>query len=71
MFEAAGLLGNSGPLIPVRVKELFRDLLIEMKGFKYLIIMKILLLFITVYFNSTAKTVINLKINLFRKFYIE
>ena len=50
-------------------KDLFRDLLIEMKGFKYQIAIKVLLSkqnengdkeFITVYFNSTAKTVINL-----------
>ena len=51
------------------IKDLFRDLLIEMKGFKYQIAIKVLLSkqnengdkeFITVYFNSTAKTVINL-----------
>ena len=50
-------------------KDFFRDLLIEMKGFKYQITMKVLLSkqkenadreFTTVYFNSTAKTVINL-----------
>ena len=51
------------------IKDLFRDLLIEMKGFKYQITMKVLLSkqkenddreFTTVYFNSTAKRVINL-----------
>ena len=51
------------------IKDLFRDLLIEMKGFKYQIAIKVLLSkqnengdkeFITVHFNSTAKTVINL-----------
>ena len=51
------------------IKDLFRDLLIEMKGFKYQIAIKVSLSkqnengdheFITVYFNSTAKTVINL-----------
>ena len=51
------------------IKDLFRDLLIEMKGYKYQIAIKVLLSkqnengdkeFITVYFNSTAKTVINL-----------
>ena len=51
------------------IKDLFRDLLIEMKAFKYQIAIKVLLSkqnengdkeFITVYFNSTAKTVINL-----------
>ena len=51
------------------IKDLFRDLLIEMKGFKYQITMKVLLSkqkenddreFTTVSFNSTAKRVINL-----------
>ena len=51
------------------IKDFFRNLLIEVKGFKYEIRMKVLLNkekengdreFITVYFNSTAKTVINL-----------
>ena len=51
------------------LKDLFRDLLIEMKAFKYQITMKVLQSkqkenggreFITVYFNSTAKKVINL-----------
>ena len=51
------------------IKDVFRDLLIEMKGFKYQITIKVLLNkqkengdreFTTVYFNSTAKTVINL-----------
>ena len=51
------------------IKDLFRDLLIEMKGFKYQITMKVLLSkqkengereFTTVYSNSIAKAVINL-----------
>ena len=51
------------------IKDLFRDLLIEMKSFKYQITMKVLLSkqkensdreFTTNYFNSTAKTVITL-----------
>ena len=51
------------------MKDLLRDLLKEMKGFKYQITMKVLLSklkengdreFTTVYFNSTAKTVIDL-----------
>ena len=51
------------------IKDLVKDLLIEMKGFKYQITGKVLLSrqkengdrgFTTVYFNSTAKTVTNL-----------
>ena len=51
------------------IKDLFRDLLNEMNGFKYQITLKVLLTkqrqngeteFSTVYFNSTAKTVINI-----------
>ena len=51
------------------IKDLFRELLIEMKGFKYQTTLKVLLRkqkengdreFTTVYFNSTAKTVINI-----------
>ena len=50
------------------MKYLFRDLLIEMKGFKYQVKRKVLLSkqnqnwdteFTTVYFNSSTKTVIN------------
>ena len=50
------------------IKDLFRDLLVEMKGYEYQIILKVLLSkqkvdgsieYSTVYFNSTAKTVIN------------
>ena len=53
------------------IKDLFKDLLIEMKGFKYQITLKVLLSkqkqsgdteFSTVYFNFTAKTVINTNI---------
>ena len=66
------------------IKDLFRDLLIEMKSFKYQISIKVLLSkqkenadrkYTTIYFNSTAKTVINLNNyglnNLFNKFYID
>ena len=51
------------------IENLFRDLLIEMKGFKYQIELKVLLRkqkengdkeVTTVHFNSTAKSVINL-----------
>ena len=51
------------------IKDFFRDSLIEMKGFKYQITMKVFLSkekehgdreFTTVYFNFTAKEVINL-----------
>ena len=65
MNDPLALLEASKPVI----KNLFRDLLIEMKGFKYQITLKVLLSkqkengdteFTTVYFNSTAKTVINL-----------
>ena len=65
------------------VKDLFRDLLDESKGFKYQIILKALLIkqkgngdieSAHVYFNSITKTAINLNIcliNFFKKFYIE
>ena len=51
------------------IKDLLREFLIEMKGFKYQITMKVYLSkqkengdreFATVYFNSAAKTVVNL-----------
>ena len=50
------------------IKVLFRDLLIEMKGFKYQMTLKVLLSkqktedidFLAVYFNSVAKRLINL-----------
>ena len=73
MNDAVVQLDASRPVI----KDLFRDLLIEMKGFKYQITLKILLSkqnrnggweFITVYFNSAAKTVINLKYGLDKSF---
>ena len=62
------------PLVPLEaskpvIKDLIRDLLIEMRGFKDQITVKDLLSkqkqnedkeYSTVYFNSTAKTVINL-----------
>ena len=53
-------------IIPI-IKDLFRDLLAEIKGFKYQIILKVLLSkykenvereFAPVYFNSTTKIVI-------------
>ena len=53
-----------------RIKELFKDLLAEIKGFKYQITLKVLLSkykenaereFAPVYFNSTTKTVMVLK----------
>ena len=55
-----------------RIKDLFKDLLNEMKGFKYEITVKVLLSkdkrnegieYSSVYFNSTTKTVINSEIN--------
>ena len=58
-------------------KDLFRDLLIEMKGFKHQITRKVLLRkqkgnddreFTTVYFNFTAKTVIVSKYSLDKSF---
>ena len=59
------------------IKDLFKDLLDEIKGFKYQIIVKVLLKkrkqnrgieFAPVYFNSTAKIVINSKYNLDKSF---
>ena len=53
-------------IIPI-IKDLFKDLLAEIKGFKYQIILKVLLSkykenaereFAPVYFNSTTKIVI-------------
>ena len=55
------------------IKDLFKDLLNEVKGFKYQITLAVLLSKIKmdesieyspVYFNSTSKTVINSKFNL-------
>ena len=65
MNDPLGQLESSKSVI----KDLFRDLLIEIKGFKYEITMKVLLSkhkengereFTTIYFNFTAQTVINL-----------
>ena len=50
------------------IKDLFKDFLIETKGFKYQLTMKVFLskqkknsdIELTVYFSSTTKTVINL-----------
>ena len=65
------------------LKGLLKDLLDEVKGFKYQITVKVLLRkhkesedieFVFVYFNSTTKTIISSKymlINRFKKFYIE
>ena len=59
------------------IKDLFSDLLNETKGFKYQITLKVTLKkykpnggieFITVYFNSTTKTVINHKFSLDKSF---
>ena len=61
------------------IKDLFNDLLNKAEGFKYQITLKVMLKkynptgeieFRPVYFNSTAKTVINHKVltNLFKKF---
>ena len=59
------------------VKDLFRDLLDEIKGFKYQITMKVFLKkhkdyghmeFSPVYFNSTTETVINLEYDLDKSF---
>ena len=62
------------------IKDWFKDLLDEIKGFKYQITVEVLLSkhkgngdieFAPVYFNSTAKTVSMILINLFKKFCIE
>ena len=59
------------------IKDLFKDLLDEIKGFKYQITVKVLLSkhkrnedieFAPVYFNSTTKTVINSKYMLDKPF---
>ena len=65
------------------IKELFRDLLIEMEDFKYQITLKITLSkqkvdgsveYSTVYFNSSIKTITKINIvliNLFNKYFVE
>ena len=59
------------------IKDLFKDLLNEMKGFKYQVTVKVLLSkdkrnegnkYSSVYFNSTTKTVINSEFNLDKSF---
>ena len=59
------------------IKDLFKDLLNEMKGFKYQITVKVLLSkhkrnegteYSSVYFNSITKTVINSAFNLDKSF---
>ena len=69
------LIGSQDPLAQLEagklsVKKLFKDLLDEIKGFKYQLTLKLLLRkhkenggieFAPVYFNSTIKTVINSK----------
>ena len=64
-------------------KDLFKDLLNEIKDFKYQITVKVILRkhkengdieFAPAYFNSTTKTVLKLNIcliNFFKKFYME
>ena len=62
------------------IKDLYKDLLIEIKGFKYQMTMKILLSkekenrateFATVYFTSTAKIVVDFKKHGIDKFFQE
>ena len=65
------------------IKELFKDLLIEMEDFKYQITLKITLSkqkvdgsveYSTVYFNSSIKTITKINIvliNLFNKYFVE
>ena len=76
------LLIKKDPLVQLEVskssiKDLFKDLLNEMKDFKYQIISAVLLSKIKtdgsieyspVYFNSTTKTVINSEFNLITHF---
>ena len=74
------LVEKKDPLIQLEksktsIKDLFKDLLNEIKGFKYQITVKALLRndkqngeFAPAYFNSTTKTVINHKIDLDKSF---
>ena len=76
------IIDSKDPLIQLNsgkpsIKDLFKDLLYEMKGFKYQITMNISLRkektngnteYSSVYFNSTTKTIINLDFNLDKSF---
>ena len=69
------IIDHKDPLIQLEaskssVKDLFKDLLNEMKGFKYQITVAVLLSkeYSSVYFNSVTKTVINSEFNLDKSF---
>ena len=76
------IIDSKDPLIQLNastssIKDLFKDLLYEMKGFKYQITMNISLCkekingdteYSSVYFNSITKTIINLHFNLDKSF---
>ena len=76
------IIDSKDPLIQLNsgkpsIKDLFKDLLYEMKGFKYQITMNISLRkektngnteYSSVYFNSVTKTIINLDFNLDKSF---
>ena len=75
------IIDHKDPLVQLEaskssIKDLFKDLLNEMKGFKYQIIVKVLLRkdknegieHSSVYFNSTTKTVINSEFSLDKSF---
>ena len=76
------IIDSKDPLIQLNsgkpsIKDLFKDLLYEMKGFKYQITMNISLRkektngnteYSSVYFNSITKTIINLDFNLDKSF---
>ena len=76
------IINSNGPLAQLEaskssIKDLFRDLLDEIKGFKYQITVKVLLRkhkenggieFAPVYFNSTTNTVVNSEYDLDKSF---
>ena len=76
------IVDHKDPLVQLQaskssIEDLFKDLLDEMKGFKYQIITAVLLSkakingsieYSPVYFNSTTKTVINSQFNLDKSF---
>ena len=82
MSYKVGIIEKKGPIKQLEaskssIKDLFCDLLNETKSFKYQITLKVTLKkykpnggseFITVYFNSTTKTVINHKFSLDKSF---
>ena len=80
MQEVIKLKQCKDPLVQLEtsrssIKDLFKDLLNEMKGFKYQIVVKVLLNkqnqkieFAPVNFNSTTKTVINFEYDLDKSF---